>query len=303
VQVIDPLGAQQRWSYQGGDGSIRLLSASASSGGMQVANRTFNNNANLPVTQTDFLGTETTFAWDMTRRLLIKVIKASNKEPFDITSTTWHPTLTLPTLITVSGSTTAYTYDNFGNKLTETVTDTNTVPNVSRTTAWAYNAQGLVASMTTPRGHVHSYTYDSVGNLSTATNPLGQITQYTQYNGAGQLLQSTDPNGVVSTYTYDARQRLTSESMAGQTSTYAYNPAGLLTRATLPNGAFVDYIYDPAQRLIAVADQRGNRIDYTLDNAGNRLSEQAKDPSGQLTRQITRIFDNLGRPQKITGLN
>jgi YD repeat-containing protein len=40
---------------------------------------------------------------------------------------------------------------------------------------------------------------------------------------------------------------------------------------------------------------------YTYDNAGNRTGEQVKDPSGNLQRNITRVYDALNRIQKITG--
>ena len=50
-----------------------------------------------------------------------------------------------------------------------------------------------------------------------------------------------------------------------------------------------------------VAVSRGNRIDYTLDNAGLRIAEQVKDPTGALKRQLTRIPDALGRVQQTIG--
>jgi hypothetical protein len=51
-----------------------------------------------------------------------------------------------------------------------------------------------------------------------------------------------------------------------------------------------------------VSDQKGNRIDYVLDNAGNRIREDVKDPSGALQRQLSRSVDALGRVQQTSGL-
>jgi hypothetical protein len=42
-------------------------------------------------------------------------------------------------------------------------------------------------------------------------------------------------------------------------------------------------------------------VHYTLDNAGNRLSEDLKDPSGALARNITRTYDALNRMQSVVG--
>jgi hypothetical protein len=45
----------------------------------------------------------------------------------------------------------------------------------------------------------------------------------------------------------------------------------------------------------------GNKVHYTLDNAGNRTSEDVKDAGGKLTRNITRTYDNLNRLWTATG--
>lgn len=50
-----------------------------------------------------------------------------------------------------------------------------------------------------------------------------------------------------------------------------------------------------------MSDERGNTISYTLDNVGNRVSEEIKDPGGTLQRSISRSFDALNRLQQVTG--
>ena len=75
-------------------------------------------------------------------------------------STEWHPSFRLPVRITEAGRTTAYSYDNLGNKLSEMITDLAT--GQARTWSWTYNAQGLVETMTDPRGGVWRFGYDNV---------------------------------------------------------------------------------------------------------------------------------------------
>jgi YD repeat-containing protein len=60
--------------------------------------------------------------------------------------------------------------------------------------------------------------------------------------------------------------------------------------------------YDSADHLISVSDNQGNSIQYTLDGAGNRVSEQVKDPSRALSRQLARAFNTLGKKQQVTGM-
>ncbi|MBX3475946.1 MAG: RHS repeat protein [Planctomycetes bacterium] len=188
-----------------------------------------------------------------------------------------------------------------------------------RTTTWTYNQYGQVLTENGPRTDVDdttTYAYYSdtsftgegaaaqghyMGDLQSVTNAAGKVTQYTQYNKHGQVLESQDPNGVVTTNTYDLRQRLLSTTVGGQTTSYQYDPVGQLKKVTLPDQSWIGYDYDDAHRQVAVYDNHGNRTDYTLDNAGNRIGEQTKDPSGALKRQLSRSINALGRVQRTTG--
>lgn len=180
------------------------------------------------------------------------------------------------------------------------------VPN--RVWQWTYDQNGQVLTETDPLGGTTTNTYYSdttvdhtIGDLSQVSNALGQVTQFTKYNKAGLVLQSQDPNGVLTVNTYDARQRLTSQSVGGQATTYTWDAAGLLTKVTQPNGAILNYGYDAAQRLTSVSDGLGNKITYTLDAMGNRTADKVTDPMGILKAQVTRVIDALGRVQQTTG--
>ncbi|MCM5681570.1 RHS repeat protein [Schlegelella sp. S2-27] len=181
----------------------------------------------------------------------------------------------------------------------------------ARTWSYTYNQYGQVLTEDGPRTDVadvttYEYYPDTTsewtrGDLKQVTNAAGQVTRYTRYNPHGQVLQSVDANGVITDSTYDLRQRLTSVTVAGQTTTYAYEPTGLLKRVTQPDASYVEYHYDDAHRLTGLSDQAGNTITYTLDNAGNRTVEQVTDPEGVLARNLSRAFDALGRVQQSTG--
>lgn len=174
-----------------------------------------------------------------------------------------------------------------------------------------YNLNGQVLTAKGARSDVNDTTtfayYASttsdytIGDLSQLTNAALQTTQFPKYNKHGQVLRSIDPNGVVTDNTYDLRLRLTSTTVGGQLTVYEYDPAGQLIKLTLPDTTTITYTYDPAHRLTKVTDHAGNSVTYTLDNAGNRIQDQIKDPSGTLTRTITRAIDALSRVQLMTG--
>jgi YD repeat-containing protein len=116
-----------------------------------------------------------------------------------------------------------------------------------------------------------------------------------------------DASGVTTDYVYTPRgwvQSVTVTPSGGGTSQvtgYEYDGVGQLKKVTLPDAGVLQYTYDDAHRLTQVTDQAGNQVTYTLDNAGKRTGEALKDASGALVRNITRVYDALGRVQQVTG--
>jgi YD repeat-containing protein len=90
-------------------------------------------------------------------------------------------------------------------------------------------------------------------------------------------------------------------SQSAQTTIFTYDNVGQLKESLSPDGTKISYGYDAAHRLTSITDGAGNTVTYTLDNMGNRTGEQLRDKSGTLARSITRIFDELGRLQRVTG--
>jgi YD repeat-containing protein len=146
----------------------------------------------------------------------------------------------------------------------------------------------------------------TTGDLQSVTNAAGHVTQFTLYDRAGRVKQMVDPKGVVTDTQYTPRGWTSSVTVTppggtARTTSYTYDNAGQMTGAALPDGTTLGYSYDAAHRLTGVIDAKGNSVTYTLDNAGNKTGEQVKDPSGNLQRNITRVYDALNRVQQITG--
>jgi YD repeat-containing protein len=542
--VTDPLGTQRTYSYGSALGKLAVLGADKPSGTGQSSAASRVQDANGFITQeTDFLGVNTMYTWDINRRLPLTTTQAAALPEARTTTTQWHASYRLPVLVTESGRTTTYTYDSAGNRLSQTVTDTAT--SVSRTTGWTYNPQGLPATVVAPGGVVaqtyayymdtsfpeaqppesfdpnisavslllhaggangsktvvdssplantgtirrngqvstthskfggssfyipgstdygdnanvtgdHSLTgnftveywmrpgsttshaipvrigggavyedfyfvnnflglkrndgtdcpfganlaglantwihvayvrvggtiysyvngvangscarssvvgnasgivfgynatsnaiyYDELritkglarytanftpptqafpntappviviapndmghraGDLQNVINAVGHVTQFTQYDRAGRVRQMVDPRGIVTDVLYTPRGGIGSITVTppggtARTTTYTYDNVGQLTGVVLPDSTSISYSYDAAQRLTGVTDAKGNSVTYTLDNAGNKTAEQVKDPSGNLQRNITRVYDALNRVQQVTG--
>ena len=297
VRVVTPNGQNQYFEYQGGNGTVRLVSSSVPIGPDDVASR-ITGPGNLPLSETDFLGHVKTWTWDAARQLPLSVTEASNRPEASTTSTTWHASFRLPVQVVEAGRSTAYTYDAQSNKLSEAMTDAAT--GITRTTQWSYGGNGLVATMTDAKGGVWQYTHDTAGNRTSTKNPLGQETIYT-YNAAGRVTSQTDANGLITGYTYDTRGRVLTQTLGGETTSYTYTPNGQVSTVTLPGGHAVSYAYDAAQRLIGATDNRGNRVTYALDAAGNRTREEVRDANNAIAKVTGRVINNLNRVTQIKG--
>ena len=178
------------------------------------------------------------------------------------------------------------------------------IAQADQSVSYTYNAQGQIATIDGPRVDVNDITtfnYDPQGNRIQTTNALGHITQITAYDLSGRPLTIIDPNGTTTELGYDARGWLTSRNTAGRLTQYAYDPAGNVQQITLADGQIITYHYDQAHRSTGYSDALGNRVSYTLDNAGNRTDESITDPNSVLTRSHQYVYDELSQLINDTG--
>ncbi|MFI8719270.1 RHS repeat-associated core domain-containing protein [Stenotrophomonas sp. NPDC077464] len=138
------------------------------------------------------------------------------------------------------------------------------------------------------------------GDLLSVTNAAGNTAQTLAYDTHGRPLSVVDSNGVITEFTYHPRGWPTSVTVRGdgtathRTTSISYWPTGQVQEVVEPDGGAVTYVYDAAQRLTDIADNAGNTLHYTLDDAGNRLREDTVDDAGALRRTLSRIYNTLG---------
>ncbi|MBK8164193.1 MAG: hypothetical protein IPK65_13970 [Gammaproteobacteria bacterium] len=298
VQITNALGGVNTYNYLAQSHRKLLTSISGSPcvncGCGNGQSMTYNSNGTL-WKRYDWNGIQHRNSYD-SRGLVTNTTEGYGTSQPRIITTTWHSTLALPTLITQSGRTTAFTYDSNGLLTQKTITDTGT--STSRTWTYAYTGNGQLYTINGPRTDVSDITtfaYDSDGNISSITNALSQVTQITSYDDHGHPLTIVDPNGLTTTLTYDLRGRLTSRTTGCEATTYTYDNVGQLTRITLPDDSYLDYTYDEAHRLTGISDRIGNYITYTLDAMGNRIQEDIFDPNDTLTQTRSRVYSSMNR--------
>lgn len=310
--LIEPSGNQVTYGIATEQGVAKFGSVSGHSAscGSNWAASSYDERGNRDQL-TDHSGTVTDYDYNA-RNLIDQVIRGVGTPDATTTTYAWHPTLDQPVQIVTGNQREEYDYNSRGQVTRRALVDMTTGQRREWHTSYfeapaAAELVGKVQSEDGPRTDVSDITtYDYylsddpggnylAGDLWKITNALGHFTEYLAYDGNGRPLHIRDANGQDTILSYHPRGWLASRTMAGRTTSHSYDAAGNLIRVTGPDGTYTEYVYDTAQRLIGVRDNLGNRIDYSLDAAGNRIAEQVRDPGGNLTRELDRVFDSVNR--------
>jgi RHS repeat-associated protein len=322
--VTDPLGTTRSYNFASVVGVVKNtgLSQACTSCGINSSAIIYDGNGNVS-SRTDFNSKKVCYAYDLTRNLETSRLEGAlssetcstvlavppNRPDVRKITTTWNATYRLPATITepapggTKATTFTYTSGNLTQKSITAPKNDGTSNTITRTLNWTYTTLGRMLTATDPNGKVSTYTYFSDtnpdlgkrGNVATITNAVGHVTQITVYDTHGRPLSITDPNGLVTTLTYDPRSRLASRQVGVELTAYVYDGVGQLTKVTLPDTSYVQYSYDAAHRLTQLNDGLGNKIVYTLDGMGNRVSESAYDPANNLARTRSRVYNALNQ--------
>ena len=188
---------------------------------------------------------------------------------------------------------TVYEYDRL-NRLTEIrqpfgATATNAV------TAYGYDVQDHLESVTDAEGTITTYTYSDRDLLTEEISEVSGTTSFV-YNEHGELTEETDARLIVTTRVVDALDRVTFVDYPDDTLdiTYTYDDpmvpfsSGRLT-AIARNGTSIDHGYDRFGRLT-----QDGTLAYTYDKNGNRSTISY--PSGVTT---TATYDFADRPETL----
>jgi YD repeat-containing protein len=144
-------------------------------------------------------------------------------------------------------------------------------------------------------------TYNSLGKITSRTDPLGRITTYEYSTDGIDLLyikqKTTTGFDVLSEITYNQQhQPLTKKDAAGNLTQYSYNTAGQLLSLIDPEDKTTSYEYDNSGYLIDIINT-DNVVThhYTYDSFGRKLTLVDRD--GYI---LSFEYDALNRLTKIT---
>lgn len=182
-----------------------------------------------------------------------------------------------------------FTFDEFGNALTQTDARGNT-------TTFTYDTRfNKVSAVTDPLNHTTAITYDSNGNALAITDANGNASQYS-YDAFGDLIQTIDPTGSKTAVAFDGYGNVSSVSDAlANTSKLSFDGVSRLIRSIDALGRNSTTTYDALDRITSQTDPRGATSSFTYDPIGNLLN--FKDARGNVTQFG---YDSMSRLQSRT---
>lgn len=292
VTETSPLGRKTIYDYHDGK-QIAVSGVASALCPASYKERSYDAQGN-PDVFGDFADNLTDFDYSASG-LLLKTVEAVGTNAQRSTTYEWDQASRRPIKTTVLGDhETLLAYDSRGNLASTTVRNLTAfgVSNQSRTTSYnyTYHVNGLKATATVDGPLAQdtvTYTFNTLGDLTSVSNGVGHITTYANYDGMGRPGRVTGPNGAITELTRDARGRLLSQKQpAGSgwaTTSLTYDGAGNVASMTTPDGITVRYQYDAARRLVAETKPFGN---------GNfALTQHSYDAASNITRTELSLTD------------
>ena len=158
----------------------------------------------------------------------------------------------------------------------------------AQVTTYDFDTLGRLTSITDPNGYATSLSYGSGGQLTTVTDAAGRSLTFS-YGTNGLVASIGDPGGRTIQYAYDSSDNLTSVTDAmSRVTSFTYNSNHLLLTMTDPRGGIVRNAYDSSGRVTSQMDPVGLTTSYAY--SGNNFGASGgtttmTDPHGNVEMQ------------------
>jgi len=241
----------------------------------KLLTRTYTGDVNNPTS-------DIRYSYDAVGRMkTVTVLKQSGQSvPTNLQTVTYvYDAVNLRSVVRPNGVTTDYTYDQL-DRLTNVVT--NGPVGLIASVHYTLDATGHRMRADENNGGIIrtvDYTYDGAYRLTSETIDNGARAITYKYDLAGNRLERNDSAEGITTYFYDVNDRLLTETLGNQLTSYGYDSNGaVIDMMRTVDGVqtqHVKYSYDLEKRLVGIdTDANGsNEITYLYDDNGNRVGK------------------------------
>ncbi|CAI8951882.1 Sugar-binding protein [Pseudomonas sp. IT-P253] len=274
TQIVDPRGVKTRYQYDG-LGNLTMLD-SPDSGTSTYKYDVAGNNTQ----QTDARGVVTSFTYDALNRLAARHYPANPE-----LDTRLHYDSTVAGNIGIGRLTSVedingvlnYIYDAQGNLSAQLHTPLSNSATQLEKLGYGYDGANRLSRIDYPAAFSVIYLRDSAGQvtrvqiLRDTEKPINFASEIS-YFPFGPLKSLAWGNGTTLQRTYDLDYRLTGQTVAGWSNTYAYDSIGNITKIQSSSLGDLNYSYDALDRLTEEANVSYQQT-FTYDAVGNRNSK------------------------------
>lgn len=211
-------------------------------------------------------------------------------------------------MIDPDGNTWTYTYDSYGDRISQTAPATSDNSDSSgshqNVTKWAYDpntglrlaqlsgrytlAHPSDTTCSTPATGCTTYTYDAMGHVLVTTDGNGHYST-NHYDADGNVDYAIDANSQRTNFTYDPAEQLTQTQRADTTSTSTnYWPDGTVKDQINASSGDTHYTYDALGHVSSITDPDSRATGYQYDAVGNLIVKSDPGVSGCTTASTTK---------------
>ena len=138
-------------------------------------------------------------------------------------------------------------------------------------TYFNYDSNNNLTSIEDALGNFIYFSYDIYGQVTSVTNQEGITINYTYTDGVVTSISA--PEGLESSFNYDGINRLLSQTINGQTTSFIYDNNDNLTSHTNIGGLTTTFDYDANDNLITITNANGVDTSFTYNDDDQVTSE------------------------------
>lgn len=306
TKITLPEGNSENYAYNSNDMVTSITSIPKSGSGLSniVNSFTYDTTWTKKIkTKVDGRGNTTTFNYDASTGNLLSVVKPTVGGLTPQVTYTYNARGQMLTMTDETGIVTKFTYDTTYEKMLTSVVDFGTTPHLNLTTSYGYDSVGNVTSVTDPNGAVWSTTWNSerLRTQTTSPSPFSYITNYTYDANNNWLTTSKQTGGS------PAWQTVTNTWTANNKVKTVTDPLGYVTTNTYDNMNRLWKVLDAAGKLTTVTYNAAGKVANKTDNAGTVFDARTYTNNGFIATQTdarskvtTYTYDGFDRSSKTT---